>query len=68
MICTGVTMPLRIMESCTIVHIVWITLLLQQDGDLFPARIPGVKMAIHAVDTDAIDTILFNCTSMELRF
>ena len=68
MICTGVTIPLRIMGSCTIVHIVWITLLSQWDGDLFPARIPGVEKAIHAVDPDTIDTAFSNCTCMELRF
>ena len=68
MIRTGVTIPLRIMGSCTIVHIVWIALLLQRDGDLFPARIPGVEMAIQAIDPDAIDTVFSNCTCMELHF
>ena len=38
------------------------------DNDLFPARIPDVEMAIHVVDTDAINTVSFNCTCLELRF
>jgi len=38
------------------------------DNDLFPARIPHVEMAIHAVDTDTIDIVFFNCPCLELRF
>jgi len=38
------------------------------DNDLFPAPIPHVEMAIHAVDTDPIDILFFNCTCLELCF
>jgi hypothetical protein len=53
-------MRVCIIGSCTIVHEVWITLLIvtvQRGNDLFLARIPRVEAAIHAVDTGFSSTL-----------
>jgi hypothetical protein len=57
MICTGVTMPSPHAEGV-------------QEIDRYPTYRPTLVPPSQwqkAVDTDAIDTVFFNCTRMELR-